>query len=251
MFDFEWLNATLFGGAFARTVSFFDESPLASTGHRAEAKEGLREDFASGTWRPPVSDGTGRDRAVARKALGQLAEAGWTLKAGALVDRAGRALSFEILVKTRADERLALEYQRMLARIGVAARVRLIDESEFQRRRQRFDFDMMPASFPASASPGAEQRGRWSAAAADMESSYNLAGVRSPEVDAAIDALLAARDEPGFIEAARRLDRRLLSGFYVVPFFHPPKQWVAWDASLGRPERTPLFGVDLDTWWRR
>ena len=236
MFDFEWLNAALFGGAFARTVSFFDESPLASTDPRG---------------RPPVSDGSGRDRVLTRKALDRLAEAGWTLRDGALGDAAGRRLAFEILTKTRADERLALEYARMLARIGVAARVRLIDESEFQRRRQRFDFDMMPASFPASASPGAEQRGRWSSAAADMESSYNLAGVRSAAVDAAIAALLAARDEATFIEACRALDGLLLSGFYVVPFFHAPKQWVAWDARLGRPERTPLFGVDLDTWWRR
>lgn len=259
MFDFEWLNATLFAGAFVRDDSFFGDSPLSSAGRPPDAAErallapfpaAVRTDVLEGRWRPRVSDGSGRDRAAARAALAELAAAGYALKGDALRDPAGRPLSFEILVKTRAEERLALAYTQMLARIGVAARVRLVDETEFQRRRQRFDFDMMPAGFPASASPGAEQRGRWSAAAADMEGAYNVAGVRSPAIDALIAAMLGADSEAGYIAAVRALDRVLLSGFYLVPFYHAKSQWVAYSALLRHPERTPLFGVDLDAWWR-
>ena len=111
----------------------------------------VRADILEGGWRPPVSDGSGRDRARARAALAELAGAGYFLKDGALRDPAGRPLGFEILVKSRAEERLALTYAGMLARIGVAAQVRLVDETDFQRRRQRFDFDMAPASFAAGA----------------------------------------------------------------------------------------------------
>ncbi len=260
MFDFEWLNATLFSGAYARDESFFDDSALSSVGRPASPSErawlapfpgAVRPDILEGRWRAPVSDGTGRDRAQARAALAELASAGYALKDGALRDGAGRPFDFEIMVKTRSEERLALSYSAMLARIGVAARVRLVDESEFQRRRERFDFDMAPARFAATPSPGAEERGRWSAAAAEMQGAYNVAGARSPAIDAMIAALLAANDERAFVDAVRALDRVLLSGFYVVPFYHAPSQWVAYSARLGHPAKTPLFGVDLDAWWRK
>ena len=259
MLDFGWINATLFGGAYARDESFFGDSPLSSAGKPADAAErallapypGLvREDILEGRWRPPPGDGTGRDRAAAARALAELRAAGWTLRDGALRDARGDPLGFEILVKSRSEERLALLYANMLARIGATARVRLVDESEFQRRRGGFDFDMIPASFAASASPGAEQRGRWGSSAADMEGAYNVAGVRLGGVDALIEAMLAAGDEAGFEAAARALDRALLSGFYVVPYFHAKALWVASSAALAHPERAPRLGPDFDAWWR-
>jgi peptide/nickel transport system substrate-binding protein len=259
LLDFEWLNANLFADAFTRTKSFFDDSALSSVGRPADARErewlapfpdAVRPDVMAGTWRPPVSDGTGRDRRLAKAALTELAEAGWTLKDGALRDAQGRPFGFEILVKARSEERLALAYARMLARVGVAARPRLVDETEFQRRRQRFDFDMIPATFRASASPGAEQRGRWGSAAAGMEGAYNVAGARSPAIDAMIAHLLAAERQEDFQDAARALDRVLLSGFYVAPFWHAPGQWVAYASSLRHPAKTPMFGVDWDAWWK-
>jgi peptide/nickel transport system substrate-binding protein len=104
--------------------------------------------------------------------------------------------------------------------------------------------------WPASASPGNEQRNRWSAAAADRSGSLNYAGARSPAVDAMIDALLAARTRPEFVSAVRALDRALLSGFYVVPLFYVADQWLAYDAGLARPEQVPLLGTTIDVWWR-
>jgi peptide/nickel transport system substrate-binding protein len=211
----------------------------------------VRPDILAGRWRPPVSDGSGRDRVLARAALAELSRAGYTLKDGALRDSHGAPFGFEILVKTRPEERLALDYAAMLARIGVKAQVRLVDETQFQRRRQRFDFDMIPAGFPASASPGAEERGRWGSAAASQEGAFNVAGVRSPAVDAMISALLAATSEEDFIAAVRALDRLLLSGFYMVPFYHAKSLWIAYSARLGHPARIPLYGVDLDAWWMK
>ncbi len=258
MFDFEWLNATLFGGAYARDEGFFDDSALSAAGRPATPREralladfpgSVRTEVMEGRYRAPVSDGTGRDRTRARAALAELASAGYRLKDGALRDASGRPFGFEILVKTRAEERLALAFSRMLARIGVKADVRLVDESEFQRRRQRFDFDMMPASFPATPSPGAEERGRWGSAAANMDGAYNVAGARSPAIDAVISALLSAPDEEDYVAAVRALDRVLVSGFYIVPFFHAKTQWVAYSARLAHPALTPLFGADLDAWW--
>jgi peptide/nickel transport system substrate-binding protein len=48
----------------------------------------------------------------------------------------------------------------------------------------------------------------------------------------------------------RALDRALISGFYIVPLFYAPDQWIAYSSALGHPDKTPLFGVALETWWR-
>jgi peptide/nickel transport system substrate-binding protein len=260
MFDFEWINANLFGGAYKRSEGFFDDSELSSIGRPASQRErellkpylgAVRDDVMEGAWRAPVSDGSGRDRAIAKRALDELALAGYSLRDGRLVDAHGAPLAFEILVRNRDEERLALAYARNLARIGVAANVRLVDEVQFQRRRTRFDFDMMIGAWIASPSPGNEQRGRWSSAAADAEGAYNIAGVRSPAIDAMIAAILAAKSQEDFVAAVRALDRLLISGFYIVPLYYSPEQWIAYSAKLGRPDQTPLFGVELSTWWRR
>lgn len=260
MFDFEWINANLYAGAYKRSEGFFDDSPLSSIGRPASERErallapfpgAVREDVMEGRWRAPVADGSGRDRETARRAIDALQAAGFVLEDGRMVDAHGEPLAFEIDVKTREEERLALAYARNLARIGVAATVRLLDEVQFQRRRARFDFDVMPGTWTASPSPGNEQRGRWSSTSADAEGAYNLAGARSKAIDAMIAAILAAGSEEDFVAAVRALDRLLISGFYIVPFFYAPEQWIAYSATLGAPNKTPLFGVDLALWWRR
>jgi len=260
MFDFEWINANLYAGAYRRSEGFFDDSDLSSIGRPASELEKallapfpgtVRADVLDGTWRAPVSDGSGRDRAIARRAIEQLEGASYVLKEGRLLDRAGAPLAFEITVNTRDEERLALAYARNLARIGVAANVRLVDEVQFQRRRTRFDFDVMPGTWTASPSPGNEQRGRWSSAAANAEGAYNIAGAASPAIDAMIAAILAAKSNEDFVAGARALDRLLISGFYIVPFYYAPEQRIAYSARLGRPETTPLFGVELAAWWRK
>ena len=129
-----------------------------------------------------------------------------------------------------------------LARIGVDARVRLVDEVQYQRRRQNFDFDMMIGSWLASASPGSEERTRWGSEAASEPASYNLAGVESPAVDAVVDSLLAAQSQDDFVMSVRALDRVLLSGFYIVPLYHARNQWIATSTTLARPAKLPAYG---------
>jgi peptide/nickel transport system substrate-binding protein len=109
----------------------------------------------------------------------------------------------------------------------------------------------MIGTWTASPSPGNEQRGRWSSAAANAEGAYNIGGVASPAIDAMIAAILAAESGEDFVAAVRALDRLLISGFYIAPLYYAPEQWIAYSAKLGRPEPTPLFGVELSTWWRR
>lgn len=265
-FDFEWINANIYGGLFTRTRSFFDNTPLSAAGRPASEAERLllaqwpgsvRKDILEGKWTPPVHSGSGRDRDLARRAIGLLQQAGYRLRDGKQVHAAsGLMLSFDILVNDREQERLALIYSQWLRRIGVIAQVRLVDLVQYQRRRQKFDFDMILGWWLASNSPGNEQFNRWSSQAARIESSHNLAGVQSKAVDGLIRAIVAADDKDSFTNAVRAYDRILLSGFYIVPHFHKSKQWFAFNTSLAFPQRlpkfgTPLFGQMLDTWWRK
>jgi peptide/nickel transport system substrate-binding protein len=259
LFDFEWINRTLYHGQYARTQSYFDRSDLSSHGRAADARERdllapyqaeVKPEIMDGSFAFPASDGTGENREGRKQALELLEEAGYRLEHGSLVNKeTGEPFAFEILATTRAEERLLLTYARALKQVGIDARIRQVDSSQYQRRKQTYDFDMIQYDWPVSLSPGNEQSFRFGSEAAAVEGTFNYAGVKSPAVDAMIAAMLAAKDRESFVAAVRALDRVLLSGDYVIPLFHLPRQWLAYWRTLKRPEETPLYGYQLDTWW--
>jgi peptide/nickel transport system substrate-binding protein len=260
LFDFEWINHTYFFNLYKRTASYFDGCDLSAHGVPANARErellapfpdAVRADVMDGTWSPPVTDGSGHDRATLRRAFALFKSAGYELNGTQLVNTAsGRPLSFEILATTRDQERLALAFTRNLKRAGIESRVRSVDATQFERRRIGFDFDMMEYRWEQSLSPGNEQLFYWGSAAADQQGSRNYMGVKSKAVDAVIAAMLGATSRADFVSATRALDRVLLSGFYVVPLYFPPVQWVARWTRVARPSRTSLFGYLPETWWQ-
>lgn len=259
LFDFEWCNRTLYNGLFKRTQSYFERSYLASTGHPADAYEqkllapypdAVRPEIMAGTYRFPTTDGSGQDRPTQRAAFALLKKAGMVLKDGRMINgKTGQPLAFEILANSNAQEALLLSYARSLAPLGIQVRVRLVDSAQYQARLTEFDYDMIQNTWYASLSPGNEQLFRWSAKTADAKGSFNFAGVKNPAADAMIDAMLAANTEADFISSVRALDRVLLSGDYVVPLFYTPRQWVPYWVRLKHPDKTPLFGYSVDTWW--
>lgn len=258
LFDSEWINRVLFYGLYNRSASFFDRSELSAYRQPADPRErdllalfpdAVRADVLDGTWSPPVSDGSGRDRATLHQALTLLAAAGYELQGTMLQNRAtGAPLSFEIMVTNRDDERLALAFSSNLARVGIAAQVRRADAVQYQLRLMTFDFDMIEYGWEESLSPGNEQRVNWGSAAADQQGSRNYAGAKSPAADAMIDAMLRARERPDLVAAVGALDRVLMSGSYVIPLFYQSDQWVARRAAIQHPARTSLFGIVPDTW---
>src|SRR5690606_17548406 len=175
-------------------------------------------------------------------ALQLLKEAGYGLQGGVMVHHeTGRLLAFEMLTANREQERLMLYFARALRQMGITVSVRQVDSAQYPRRRTTFDFDMIQMSWPASLSPGNEQLFRWSKRAADLEGSFNYPGVKSDAADAMIEAMLKAGSREDFVAAVRALDRVLLSGRYVIPLFHVPKQWLAVWSHLRQPERTSLY----------
>jgi peptide/nickel transport system substrate-binding protein len=255
--DFEWLNQNLFDAKYQRTGSFFQGSELSALGVPADVRErellapfadAVREDILEGTYAPPVSDGSGRDRQNLQRGVELLAEAGYEIRDGAMVNsETGEPLAFEILVLDPNQERVALAFQSTLGVAGITASVRQIENAQYYERiLNTRDFDMIIWNYSASLSPGNEQIGRWSN---DQPGTLNFAGVKTPAVDAMIEAMLAARDREEFVSAVRAFDRVLTSGFYTIPLFHATGQWIARWRRVEPPEYTALYGAQPATWW--
>ncbi|MEL7470474.1 MAG: extracellular solute-binding protein [Pseudomonadota bacterium] len=251
-FDWEWINDRLYRGAYARIRSYFGNSPLGATGAASEAERRLLKPFAEslpdGTldemWEPPVSDGKGRNRRNLRAAAKLLDEAGWQIVDGTRAGPDGQPMAFEILVATSRDETLANLWRDMLDRLGVAVSVRLVDRAQYSQRRTDYDFDMVVNRWAMSLSPGTEQRLYFGSDGRTEPGTRNYMGVADAAVDAAIEAILAAREREAFESAVRALDRALTSGVYVIPFGSLPNDRIVWTAGLSRPETASLYG-----WW--
>jgi len=259
LFNFEWVNKNLYYGSYVRSESFFDGSELGS--HDRPAGEREREllapfpdavtpEIMNRGWQAPQGDAGGQDRKNRARAIAQLRDAGYEILNGVMTHvETGHPLSFEILVATPGEERLALTYSRMVKRIGVIADVRNVDPSQYQERRSNYDFDTIFNSWFSSLSPGNEQSFYWGSAAADMPGTRNYMGAKEPAIDAMIDAMLAAETREEFVAAVRAMDRVLLSGAYMIPLFHQPEQWLALWQQVKVPEETSLYGYRSGTWW--
>jgi peptide/nickel transport system substrate-binding protein len=260
VFDFDWVNRNLFYERYRRSNSFFSDSELSSHGRAASGRErallapfpgAVRDDVMNGAWSPPASDGSGRDRDLARRALDLLSAAGYVLVDGQLQSKAtAEPLVFEIIVSSRQQERLALNYGKALKRVGVLANIRLIDDVQYWRRLSTFDFDMIQWVWPGSPSPGNEQINRWGSAEAVRSGSLNFAGIKSPAADAMMKTMLSARGREDYVAAVRALDRILLSGNYVVPLHYLPETWVARSREIMMPARAPAYFFANETLWR-
>ena len=261
LFDFEWINRNYFFELYARSASFFAGSELSAYGRAADARERellepfathIRPDVLDGSYRLPVTDGSGRDRTTLRSALNLLSEAGYDLDGTVLRQRATKApLAFEILVTTRDQERIALAYSRDLKRAGIEVSVRAVDPVQFDQRRLGYEFDMLQNRWDQSLSPGNEQAFYWGSQAAGVPGTRNYMGAKDPAIDALIAALLEARERPTFVSAVRALDRALMSGFYAIPLFNVQEQWIARWNRIERPSTTALTGSLPETWWQK
>lgn len=261
LFDFEWINRNYFFGLYVRSASFFAGSELSAYGRPADDRERqllkqadahIEPDILDGSYRLPVSDGSGRDRTTLRSALTLLSEAGYALDGTVLRQRTTKApFTFEILVTTRDQERIALAYASSLKRAGIQVVVRAVDPVQFDQRRLGYEFDMIQNRWDQSLSPGNEQSFYWGSQAADVSGTRNYMGARDPAIDSLIAALLESRERPAFVSAVRALDRTLMSGCYAIPLFNVAEQWIARWNRIERPATSALTGYLPETWWQK
>lgn len=257
-FDFEWSNKNLFFGSYRRTSSFFVNSDLEASGRPSPEELALLEPWRGRVsdevfgevWTAPVSDGSGRDRALLKRAADLLAAAGWKRSGNVLVDAAGRPFELEFLESDAGLSRVTGPFVKNLEALGIKASERIVDPSQFEKRLRDFDFDVVSRRWSLSPTPDETVRQFWHSSSAGRAGSNNLAGIADPVVDAMIEAMLAADDRAKLTHAAHALDRVLRAGRWWVPHWMKPNHWIAaWDV-FGRPAGKPRYDRAIESsWW--
>lgn len=259
LMDFEWMNANLFYGQYKRSQSYFANSELASSGIPQGNELAILEPFRARLapeifttpYALPQTAGDGNIRAQMQQAIALLKEAGYELKNGVMTSKAtGKPLNFEFLLIQEDFVRVVQPFTKNLERVGIKARLRVVDSAQYINRLNDFDFDMIVTSVPNSLSPGNEQLNFWGSAFASQPGSRNYAGVKDPVVDALIAQLITAPDRETLKDTVHALDRVLLAGWYVVPQWHLSSHRVGYWNRFAHPAIAQKYGLGfLDTWW--
>jgi len=257
-FDFEWANATIMYGAYQRTQSYFENSDMKAVGRPGPDELAILEPFRGKVpddvfgepFVPPVSDGSGQDRALLRKASMLLQDAGYVIKDGKRTTPQGEAFVVEFLI----DDPVSLPHHnafiKNLGILGIDASVRVIDPVQYRKRVDDFDFDIVVQRFGFAGTPGDSLRTFFTSRAATMKGSQNVGGISDPVVDALVEKVIAADSRPALISACKALDRVIRSGRYWVPHWYKPSHWLAYWEVFGRPQAQPRYGLAIrETWW--
>ncbi len=255
-YDHEWINKTIYQNAYVRTDSYFDNSPLASSGLPSKNelellnvwKDEIPAEVFTETFTPPITDGSGNDRKNLLKAKDILEKEGWFVENGKLI-KDGTEFKFEFLIVSPSDEKIALAYQSNLKKLGITMDVRTVDSSQYQERLLSYDFDMIKRYWGVSLSPGNEQQFYWGSEVGQKDGSRNYPGINSLAVDALIEKLISATNREELTTAIHALDRVLLWGHYVVPLYHSNKDRIAYWDFFEYPDEIPLYGIVIESWW--
>lgn len=257
-FDFEWLNQSLFHNCFTRTKSYFDNTALANDGIPKgnvlkllqPFKENLPSDLFLTPYSLPISGSKVKLRENLKKARDLLQACGWHIHNSQLIHKEMKhPFKFEIILYRPEDEKIALAYAKNLKLLGIHAKIRTVDSTQYERRLGAFDYDMTIHSWGHTLSPGNEQNLYWSSKAADQQGSRNYIGIKNSTVDTLCRMLANAKTREELITTTKALDLVLLWGHYLVPLYHSNKIFLAYWDKFGHPQFNPLDGIVLMNWW--
>lgn len=257
-YDFEWANKNLFFKLYTRTQSFFENSQMKAKGKPGEAelalltpfKDKLPKEVFGDVYTPPVTNASGQDRKLLRKASKLLSDAGWKVEDTKRVNAKGEPFTAEFLTFSPSFERIIAPFVKNLKLLGINASIRRVDPAQFQERLKSFDFDITTRRYIMPNTPGAIIRNYWGSASANVKGSLNLSGIEDPVVDELIEKVIAAKNRKEMTTAARALDRVLRAGHYWVPHWYKAAHNIAHWNKFSSPKIKPLFnrGV-IETWW--
>ena len=265
--DYEWMNRQMFYNSYQRVRGLFGNTSCAATGMPSAEElalmtpwRGKIPDAAFGPADEPPRTDRPHDPAVGglrenlRRAQKLLADAGWTVQNGTLRNAQGQPFVLEYLDSNEGGARVVTPWMRNLEKLGVTLRFRPVDFALYQQRLQKFDFDVTTIAYAGTANPGQEYADLFGSQAADTEDSGNLAGVKSPAVDALLDRMVSAKTKPDYLAACRALERVITHSHVFIPQWFSGTHRMAYNAwRLERPKVTPPYFRGetwaIDTWW--
>ena len=265
--DYEWMNRQMFYNSYQRVRGLFGNTSCAATGMPSAEElalmtpwRGKIPDAAFGPADEPPRTDRPHDPAVGglrenlRRAQKLLADAGWTVQNGTLRNAQGQPFVLEYLDSNEGGARVVTPWMRNLEKLGVTLRFRPVDFALYQQRLQKFDFDVTTIAYAGTANPGQEYADLFGSQAADTEDSGNLAGVKSPAVDALLDRMVSAKTKPDYLAACRALERVITHSHVFIPQWYSGTHRMAYNAwRLQKPEVTPPYfrgeAWAIDAWW--
>ncbi|QQG37376.1 MAG: ABC transporter substrate-binding protein [Micavibrio aeruginosavorus] len=232
--DFEWMNANLYHGLYRRVNSYYPNSEL-----------------AAGDWIPPSHKTPAESRTNLKKADELLKDAGWIISNGQRIkqDSPTTPLTFEIMLGSPDDEKVALAFARNLKKLGVEPRVRVLDSAAFTGRLNEYDYDMVLHFWLSTLSPGTEQVLYYGCEAGKQKARWNFPGICDPKIDTLALSVANAPTRADMMQLVKELDRALLAGHYMIPLNYAGVDYVAYKSRLQRPDVLPLYGMVLESWW--
>jgi microcin C transport system substrate-binding protein len=257
-FDFEWTNKMIMYGSYQRTHSVFQNSDMMAVGKPSADELALLESFRGQVpdevfgepFVPPVSDGSGQDRNLLRKASALLQQGGFVIKEGKRVTPQGEPISVEFLLDEPSLQPHHMPFFKNLGTLGIEANLRIVDPVQYRKRVDDFDFDLTVQRFSFSNTPGDSLRSYFSSQAAAMRGSQNIAGISDPVIDELIDKIIAADNRTSLTTACKALDRVIRAGRYWVPHWYKASHWIAYWDVFGRPATKPRYARGIpETWW--
>jgi microcin C transport system substrate-binding protein len=257
-FDFEWTNKNLMYGSYLRTHSMFQNSDMMAKGPPSADEIALLEPFRGQVadevfgepYVPPVSDGSGQDRALLRKASQLLQDAGFAIKDAKRVAPSGERVTIEFLLDEPSFQAHHMPFIKNLGTLGIDATLRLVDPVQYRKRVDDFDFDLTIDRLGFSTVPGDSLRSHFSSQTAAQRGSYNHAGIAEPAIDAMIEKVIAADTRPALVTACQALDRLIRAGRSWVPHWYKASHWIAFWDVFGRPPTKPRYARGVpETWW--
>jgi microcin C transport system substrate-binding protein len=257
-FDFEWTNKNVMYSSYKRVTSRFQNTAMAAVGKPGPEELKLLEPWRGKVpdevfgepYLPPVSDGSGSDRTLLKRAYDLLLAAGCKRDGAQMKLPSGEPLAFSFLDSSAIMEPHVAPWRQNMKKLGIDARSRVVDSSQYKSRVDSFDFDLASLNLNGMATPGADLRTLFSSISADAVGSRNLAGVKDPAIDAMVEKAANATTREELTTACRCIDRLWRAGRYWMPAWYNDNVWLGhWDV-FSRPERQPKLGVGApDTWW--
>jgi microcin C transport system substrate-binding protein len=262
--DYEWMNRQMFYSSYHRVNGLFGNTDCETTGLPTAEELALLE-----PWRgkvpdavfgpmtvPPRTDGDSSLRANLRKARTLLSEAGWEVRDGALRNAKGEPMVLEYLDSREGGVRTVGPWIRNLEKLGIRLNFRSVDYALYQQRVDRFEYEMISIAFPGTNNPGQEYVEIFGSKAADMPSSGNFAGVKSPAVDALLRRMTSSRTKAELLPACHALERVIAHSHYLIPQWTVNEHRMAYNATrLDKPASMPPYTQAetwaMSTWWAR
>ncbi len=236
-FDFEWLRDHIFYSAYKRTESYFANS-----------------DFGYKDFHLPKSQGDGFNRDSLLQAKKILEEAGYKISdknsGRKLIDpKTGQKIEIEFLNNSEAFAMIIAPFVKNLQKLGIEAKIRFVEENQYQTRVNNFDFDVIVGMFGQALIPGDELFSYFHSSQKNIKGSRNLAGLDDKIVDDLVEKISQVRGKNELKKLCIRLDKQLLENYYTIPEWHNNTYRILYRNIFNMPKAHPKYSLATDSWW--